>query len=60
MPRVERRAQVRAWVSSLVTKPGTSFFENARISSSIFRRTYCLGHAFHAILDLVWKGPAKM
>ena len=24
-----------------------------------FRRTYRLGHAFHAILDLVWKGPTK-
>jgi len=24
-----------------------------------FRRTYRLGYAFHAILDLVWAGPPK-
>jgi len=33
---VQRRAQLRAWVSSLVTKPGAAFCENGRISSCIF------------------------
>ena len=27
--------------------------------SFIFGRTYRLGHVFHAILDLMWEGPAK-
>ena len=52
---VERRAQVRAWVSSLVTKSDAAFCENARISSFIFRRAYRLGYAFHAILYLAWR-----
>ena len=41
---------------------GDSFCENARRPvhfSFIFRRTYRLRHSFHAILDLVWVGPAK-
>jgi len=51
--------QLRAWISSLVTKLGAAFCENAHISSIIFRRTCRFGHAFHDILDLVWEGPAK-
>jgi len=56
---VDRRAQLSAWINSLVTKPGAAFFKNERVSSFIFRRAYRLGHTFYAVLDLVWEGPAK-
>jgi len=62
---VECYAQLQAWVSSLVTKPGLACCENAHISNStancsyIFQQTCHLWQAFHAILHLVWEGPAK-
>jgi len=47
----QARCTTPTWVSSLVTKPGAAFCENAHISNFVLWWTYSLGHAFHAGLQ---------